>query len=144
MTDIDLERFITAQDGVLSQVDGELAAGRKRSHWMWFIFPQLAGLGHSSTAQRYAIADLEQARRYLDDPVLGNRLRQHVRLMLQHKTKTATAILGTPDDMKFRSSLTLFKAASSSPEDDRLFQEGLDEFYGGAPDPQTTRLLSDD
>jgi uncharacterized protein (DUF1810 family) len=143
MADVDLECFIIAQDTVLCQVDAELANGSKRSHWMWFIFPQLAGLGHSLTAQRYAITNLEQARRYLAHPVLGTRLRQHVRLVLQHKNKTATAILGTPDDLKFHSSLTLFKAASSSPDDDLLFQEGLKQFYGGAPDPGTIKLIAD-
>ena len=144
MTDEDLTRFTAAQEAVLSQVNAELAAGRKRTHWMWFIFPQIAGLGHSATAQHYAITGLAQARCYLADPILGNRLRQHVRLMLQHKSKTVTAILGTPDDVKFRSSLTLFRAASSSPDDDLLFQEGLQQFYGGEPDPQTIRLLADD
>jgi uncharacterized protein (DUF1810 family) len=144
MTDDDLERFVSAQDAVIAQVEAELASGRKRSHWMWFVFPQLAGLGHSLTAQRYAIANLEQARRYLAHSILGNRMRQHVRLVLQHNNKTATAILGTPDDLKFHSSLTLFKAASSSPDDTLLFQEGLKQFYGGAPDPNTIRLIADE
>jgi len=143
MTDPDLERFITAQDAVLVEVNAELLAGHKRSHWMWFMFPQLAGLGHSMTAQHYAIIGLDQARRYLADPVLGNRLRQHVRLILQHKTRTARDILDTPDDLKFRSCLTLFKAVSSTSDDELLFQEGLRQFYGGEADPQTIRLLEE-
>ena len=142
MTGEDLTRFIAAQDSVLTQVSAELADGRKRTHWMWFVFPQLAGLGHSATAQRYAITDLNHARRYLADPVLGDRLRQYVRLMLRHKDKTALSILGTPDDQKLRSSLTLFSAAASAPDDKRLFDDALSQFYAGAPDPHTLRLLA--
>ena len=141
MTGDDLTRFIAAQDSVLAQVSAELADGRKRTHWMWFVFPQLAGLGHSATAQRYAIIDLNHARCYLADPVLGDRFRQHVRLMLSHKDKTALSILGTPDDLKLRSSLTLFSAAASAPDDKRLFDDALGQFYAGAPDPHTLRLL---
>lgn len=136
-----LARFREAQDPLLASVEAELAAGRKRSHWMWFIFPQIAGLGSSEMARRYAIGDLGEARRYLADPVLGPRLRHHVALMLRHETGSATAILGTPDDLKFRSSLTLFKAASEQAPDLLLFQRGLDRFYGGELDLETIRLL---
>src|SRR5271166_1799136 len=112
MTEADLIRFVNAQAEVYSQVIEELTDGSKRTHWMWFIFPQLAGLGHSAMAQRYAIRDLGQARRYLADPILGNRLRHDVRLMMGHKGKSALEILGSPDDLKFRSSLTLFGQAA--------------------------------
>ncbi|MRX49568.1 DUF1810 family protein [Paracoccus sp. S-4012] len=141
MPDNDVTRFTIAQEGVLEEVEAELEAGKKRSHWMWFIFPQLVQLGHSPTARYFGVADLAEARRYLADPILGDRLRRHVRLVLRHQGRTAREILGTPDDAKLRSCLTLFKAAASGPEDARLFQDGLDRFYGGEPDPRTTRLL---
>ena len=116
MTEADLLRFANAQAPVYSQVVKELTAGCKRTHWMWFIFPQLRGLGHSAMAQHYAIFNLDQAVRYLADPILGSRLRQHVRLMMAHKSKSALEILGSPDDLKFRSCLTLFgQAASDTP-----------------------------
>jgi uncharacterized protein (DUF1810 family) len=140
MTD-DLQRFITAQDAVLTDISAELHAGRKQTHWMWFVFPQLAGLGHSTTAKFFALRDLNDARRYLADPVLGTRLREHVRLLLQHKAKTAREILGAPDDLKFRSCLTLFMAASSTREDRELFEQGLHQFYAGKSDPRTLELI---
>ena len=96
MTDADLIRFVNAQDAIYTQVIEELANGRKQTHWMWFIFPQLTGLGHSAMAQRYAIRDLDQAKRYLADPILGARLRQAVRLITEHKAKSALEILGSP------------------------------------------------
>jgi uncharacterized protein (DUF1810 family) len=108
---------------------------------MWFIFPQLTGLGHSALAQRYAIRDLEQARRYLADPMLGSRLRDGVRLMIGHKGRSALEILGFPDDLKFRSSLTLFAKAASDNSDRMLFQEALDQFYNGMLDHRTLELL---
>jgi uncharacterized protein (DUF1810 family) len=108
---------------------------------MWFIFPQLAGLGHSAKAQRYAIHDLDQARRYLADPILGERLRQVVRLMMGHKGKSAFEILGSPDDLKFRSCLTLFRQAASENSDQVLFTDALDQFYRGEPDVRTLELL---
>lgn len=141
MTDADLKRFLTAQDAVLAQVEAELVAGRKCTHWMWFVFPQLAGLGHSAAAQHYAISGLDQARRYLADPVLGYRLRRHVRLILRHEDTTARAILGTPDDLKFRSCVTLFQAVAKDPADKALFKEALRQFYKGEPDPVTNELL---
>jgi len=109
---------------------------------MWFIFPQLRGLGHSAMAQRYAIRDLDQATRYLADPILGSRLRHDVRLMIGHKGKSALEILGSPDDLKFRSCLTLFGQVASDNSDRMLFIEALDQFYGGEPDPRTLELLS--
>jgi uncharacterized protein (DUF1810 family) len=103
VTDADLIRFVNAQTDVYGKVIEELTDGCKLTHWMWFIFPQLAGLGHSPLAQRYAIRDLDQARRYLADPMLGSRLRNDVGLMMRHKGKSALEILGSLDDLKFRS-----------------------------------------
>jgi uncharacterized protein (DUF1810 family) len=108
---------------------------------MWFIFPQLAGLGRSAIAQQYAIRDLNQARRYLGHPVLGARLRQVVSLMLRHKEKSALEILGAPDDLKFRSCLTLFREAARDDADRALFFKALDQFYRGDPDEHTLELL---
>ena len=141
MTEADLIRFIDAQAQVYTRVTEELTEGRKRTHWMWFVFPQLIGLGHSAMAQRYAIRDLEQAKRYLADPILGGRLRDNVRLMIGHKGKTALDILGSPDDLKFRSCLTLFTEAASDGSDRILFKEALNQFYNGTPDPRTLELL---
>ena len=141
MTDPDLARFIDAQAGVYDRIAGELAAGCKHSHWMWFVFPQLDGLGRSATARRYAILDLDQARRYLADPVLGSRLRESVRLMLGNEATSALEILGSPDDLKFRSCLTLFREAAIFDTDRELFARALDRFYGGAPDPRTLEWL---
>jgi uncharacterized protein (DUF1810 family) len=137
----EFQRFVLAQDDVLSEVEAELTEGRKRTHWMWFVFPQIAGLGHSRMARLYAMGDVDQARRYLADPIVGERLRRHVRLMLRHDDRTAHGILGSPDDLKFRSCLTLFSAAASNPAHASLFQRGLQTFYGGEPDPATLRLL---
>ena len=137
MTEADLIRFVDAQAQVYRQVVEDLTDGRKRTHWMWFIFPQLSGLGHSAMAQRYAIRDIDQARRYLADPILGDRLRHDVRLMLGHKGKSALEILGSPDDLKFRSCLTLFCEAASDKSDRSLFAEALEQFYNGKPDPRT-------
>ena len=141
MTDPDLVPFVSAQTKVYEQVVRELTGGAKRTHWMWFIFPQLAGLGHSVMAQRYAIHDLDQARRYLADPVLGARLRHDVQLMLQHKDKSALEILGSPDDLKFRSCLTLFSKAASNDIDRSLFIGALLQFYDGNLDSRTLELL---
>ena len=136
-----LTRFVEAQDPLFARVCAELAAGCKESHWMWFIFPQLAGLGHSSLAQQYAIRDLDQARRYLADPMLGIRLRNDVGLMMRHKGKSALEILGSPDDLKFRSCLTLFAQAASGNSECGAFNEALDPFYGGKQAPRTSELL---
>ena len=109
---------------------------------MWFIFPQLVGLGRSPMAQRYAIRDLDQAKLYLTDSILGARLRQAVRLMVAHKDRSVLEILGSPDDLKFRSCLTLFHKAASENSDRALFTEALDQFYDGDPDARTLELLA--
>lgn len=141
MTEADLARFVDAQAQVYRQVVDELIDGRKRTHWMWFIFPQLTGLGHSVMAQRYAIHDLDQARRYLADPILGSRLRHDVQVMTRHKGKSALEILGSPDDLKFRSCLTLFGQAALDDDDRLLFAKALNQFYSGKTDPRTLELL---
>jgi uncharacterized protein (DUF1810 family) len=141
VTEADLIRFVDAQAQVYRQVVAELMDGRKQTHWIWFIFPQLSGLGHSAMAQRYAIRDIDQARRYLADPILGDRLRHDVRLILRHKGKSAQQILGSPDDIKFRSCLTLFYEAASDVSDCSLFAEALEQFYNGELDPRTLELL---
>ena len=141
MTDADLIRFLDAQAPIYTRVVEELTKGRKRTHWMWFIFPQIAGLGRSTVAQHYAIRDLDQARRYLADPILGPRLREVVKLMIDQKAKSALEILGSPDDLKFRSCLTLFREAASDHSDRALFAQALDQFYRGQPDGRTVELL---
>ena len=133
-----LARFRDAQEPLYRTALTELEAGKKRSHWMWFIFPQLKGLGHSAMAQRYAIADLAEAKRYLADPVLGSRLKECVEAVLKHPSLTAREIFGSPDDLKFRSCLTLFDAAAPN---ESLFRQALDVFYEGKRDPRTTELL---
>ena len=142
VTDPDLVRFVEAQDSVRRRVVEELTAGQKRTHWMWFVFPQLAGLGHSAMAERYAIRDLDQAKRYLADKILGDRLRHDVHLMLCHKNETALQILGSPDDLKFRSCMTLFAHAASNEDDRSLLKQALEQFYEGKPDPRTEQLLA--
>lgn len=132
----DLERFVTAQERVIDSVRLELAAGAKRSHWMWFIFPQLRALGRSETARFYGLAGLEEARAYLAHPVLGPRLLECVGLIDHVQGKTALQILGSPDELKFRSCLTLFAAIRRSP-----FEAALNHYYAGAPDPLTLELL---
>jgi uncharacterized protein (DUF1810 family) len=141
MTDSELIRFLDAQDQIYAQVIEELTSGRKQTHWMWFIFPQLVGVGRSAMAQHYAIRDLDQARRYLGDSILGPRLRQVVKLMIGQKGRSAFEILGSPDDMKFRSCLTLFREAASENSDRTLFTKALDQFYRGQPDGRTLELL---
>lgn len=133
----DLERFVAAQSRVWPTVVAELEVGEKRSHWMWFIFPQVAGLGGSPMAVRYAIGSLAEAQAYLAHPLLGARLRQGVTLLLAHRDRPAEAILGPIDAMKFRSAMTLFAAANPR---DPLFPEALGAFCGG-PDPKTLALL---
>lgn len=133
--DTDLERFVTAQARVWTEVEAELTRGAKRSHWMWFIFPQIAGLGRSAMSAHYALESLDEARDYLAHPVLGARLRRATELMLTHAGQPAEAILGGIDAVKFRSSMTLFSAAAP---DEPLFGAALDTFFAGAPDPATT------
>lgn len=135
----DLERFVRAQDPVLPQVLQELRAARKRSHWMWFVFPQLRALGQSPTALRYGIASLDEARVYADHPVLGPRLIQCTELVRTLEGQTLRDIFGSPDDMKFRSSMTLFSRGSPTTP---LFAEALQQFCGGEPDPRTVALLA--
>jgi uncharacterized protein (DUF1810 family) len=134
----DLERFVDAQAPVYPGVVAELRQGRKQSHWMWFIFPQLAGLGHSAMAQRYAIASRAEALAYLGHAVLGNRLRECTALVNAVEGRTIREILGSPDDLKFRSSMTLFAAVCSDPE----FAAAIRKFYGGTPDRKTLDLLA--
>lgn len=141
MTDPDLVRFLDAQDEMLAHVIEELTVGRKQTHWMWFIFPQVAGLGRSAMTEHYAIRDLEQARRYLADSTLGPRLRQVVNLIISHHDKSALEILGSPDDMKLRSCLTLFREAAHDVADRELFDKALSQFYHGQPDGRTVELL---
>jgi len=136
---VSLERFVRAQEGVYPRALAELKAGKKQSHWMWFIFPQVAGLGHSAMAQMYAIASLDEARAYLAHPVLGPRLRECCEAVLAVEGKSAHDIFGSPDDLKFRSSLTLFAQAMP---DEPLFQDLLMKFFGGKPDLATLELLA--
>ena len=134
----DLERFVAAQAEVYAQVQGELALGRKASHWMWFVFPQLKALGRSATAKRFGIASRAEAQAYLSHPILGARLLDCTRLMLFVEGKTALQVLGSPDDLKFRSSMTLFAALDpTAPE----FQLALAKYYAGEADDETLRLL---
>ena len=134
----DLRRFVAAQDGVYGDVVAELRAGRKRSHWMWFVFPQIAGLGSSAMAKRYAIASRAEAEAYLAHPVLGERLRACTDLVLAVRDRDITAILGSPDDVKFRSSMTLFGRAAPG---EARFGAALDRYFGGEPDVATLQRL---
>ena len=134
----DLRRFVEAQAPVIEQVFAELRAGRKRTHWMWFVFPQIAGLGSSATAQRYAFASLDEARAYLEHPLLWPRLRDLTTIVDGLPGRSATAVFGTPDDMKFRSSMTLFAAAA---QDAEPFRRTLSHYFAGVPDPATLERL---
>jgi uncharacterized protein (DUF1810 family) len=133
----DLQRFVAAQDAVLDAVLAELRAGRKRSHWMWFVFPQLAALGFSPMAKRYGLRSLEEARAYLAHPVLGERLRRCCGLLLQLEGVSAADVFGHPDDLKLRSCLTLFQLAAPHEE---VFRKCLERFYGGQADGGTVDL----
>lgn len=134
----DLARFVAAQDPVIDQVRRELTAGRKTSHWMWFVFPQLEGLGHSAMAQRYAISSLDEARAYLAHPVLGARVRECANLVHRHTARTVHEIFGSPDDLKFHSSMTLFDVASGHAAP---FITALDLHFNGKRDEATLRGL---
>ena len=134
----DLQRFVEAQDPVLERVRAELAAGRKASHWMWFVFPQIAGLGRSVMAQAYAIGSRDEAVAYLAHPELGGRLRELTRLVNQAQGRTAHQIFGSPDDLKFHSSMTLFDAVA--PGD--VFQAALAKYFESQPDQATLELLA--
>jgi len=145
----DLRRFVEAQAGVYPQARDELAAGRKQSHWMWFVFPQLRGLGRSAMAHRYGIASRAEAVAYLDHPLLGARLVECTGLMVAAPQRlTANAILGAPDDVKFHSSMTLFGVVAGESarfagvaSTSRPFTAALERFFDGSPDVATLRLL---
>ena len=134
----DLQHFVLAQDRVFDHVLSELRAGMKTSHWMWFIFPQIRGLGRSPISLEYAISSREEARAYLQHPILGPRLKECTRLVLGVQGRAVEDIFGSPDDMKFRSSMTLF--AQVSPEDD-IFQRALEKYFAGVPDQLTLDRL---
>ena len=133
-----LEHFVAAQDPIYQTALAELRAGDKQTHWMWFIFPQLRALGRSATALRYGLADLSEAKAYLAHKVLGPRLRECTQAMLGVEGRSAHDILHSPDDLKFRSSMTLFLLASADPAP---FRAALDKYYGGELDPRTVELL---
>ncbi|GAA2791348.1 DUF1810 domain-containing protein [Mycolicibacterium pallens] len=138
MDPFDLQRFVDAQDRVYDQVLAELRAGAKRSHWIWFIFPQLATLGSSSTAKRFGIESLAEAQAYLAHPLLGTRLRECARLVTAIDGRSVNDIFGWPDNLKVRSSMTLFAHAT---DDNADFLAVLDKFYGGEQDARTLELL---
>jgi uncharacterized protein (DUF1810 family) len=135
----DLKRFVEAQAGVYNQVSAELLAGRKRSHWMWFVFPQIRGLGSSPMAVRYAISGREEARAYLDHPVLGPRLQECARIVEGVQGRTVEEIFGYPDDLKFHSSMTLFAEVEGAA--DNVFYEALKKYFGGKMDRATLDRL---
>jgi uncharacterized protein (DUF1810 family) len=152
-----LQRFVEAQQGVIARVCAELTAGRKESHWMWFIFPQLKGLGSSPTARHYAIGSLDEARAYLTHPVLGPRLRECTGLVNRIEGRSIEAIFGYPDHLKFRSCMTLFAraadeaaaggiaraaGAASSTDEAQPFREALQKYFAGEGDPLTLELLT--
>ncbi len=135
----DLQRFVDAQDRTYDTVIDELTAGRKSSHWMWFVFPQLRGLGSSPTAVRFAISSADEARAYLAHDLLGPRLRECTKLVVRIDGRSAEQIFGRPDDMKLRSSMTLFARAA---DDNAEFVAVLEKFYGGEEDPATLSRLA--
>ncbi len=134
----DLQRFIDAQRGVYARVEAELRAGRKESHWIWFVFPQLRGLGTSAMAQKYAIASLDEAEAYLNHPVLGPRLRDCTRLVTMLDGRTVEDIFSYPDDRKFHSSMTLFAHATG---DNQIFLDAIKKYFGAELDRRTVALL---
>jgi uncharacterized protein (DUF1810 family) len=134
----DLDRFVTAQDFVYERVRQELAEGRKRTHWMWFIFPQVSGLGHSARAQRYGIVSLDEAAAYLKHPILGPRLLQCTDIVNGLDGRSIDAIFGSPDDQKFQSCMTLFAEVPEAPE---AFHEALVKYFRGAQDLRTLEQL---
>ena len=138
MAKFDLQRFVTAQAGVYAEALAELRRGRKQSHWMWFVFPQIDGLGRSDTARYYAIASVGEARAYLDHPLLGPRLVECTEAVLAHRDSRAEAIFGPVDAVKFRSSMTLFEAAAAA---QAPYGDALAAFYRGERDPETLKRL---
>ena len=134
----DLQRFVDAQSRCFDRVCRELSEGHKQSHWMWFIFPQLKGLGHSAIAIRYAISSSQEAEAYLRNPILGSRLRHCTQLVMVVEGRSIEEIFEAPDDLKFRSSMTLF---ANTAGEDKIFQEALRKYFAGKPDPLTIDLL---
>jgi uncharacterized protein (DUF1810 family) len=134
----DLQRFVAAQLPMMNRVRAELRAGRKQGHWMWFVFPQIAGLGRSAMAVRYAIASLEEARAYLAHPILGPRLKECAQLVLDIEGRAIEVIFGHPDDVKFQSSMTLFAQAAPL---DKVFGDALSKYFNGRPDAATVDQL---
>jgi uncharacterized protein (DUF1810 family) len=139
MAQFDLQRFVEAQEPVYDDIRSELTAGTKTSHWMWFVFPQLQGLGRSAMAIKYEIASIQEAQAYWQHPILGIRLKECVELVLAVKGRTAFQIFGTPDDLKFRSCMTLFSKADPA---DPLFKRALARYFDGRDDSRTTELLA--
>ena len=137
----DLTRFLAAQDPIYPGALSEIRAGRKRTHWMWFVFPQAFGLGTTHTAEHYAIRSLDEARTYLAHPILGHRLRECAETLLRVRGKSASDIFGFPDDVKLRSSMTLF---ASFAQEDSVFDEVLERYFGGKPDPLTLGFVERD
>jgi uncharacterized protein (DUF1810 family) len=135
----DLHRFTSAQEGVYDTALSELRSGRKRTHWIWFIFPQIDGLGHSSTSIYYAIKSIEEARQYLKHPVLGARLSECAKTVLAVEGRTVSDIFGYPDDMKLKSSMTLFASVAEDP--DSVFVKVLEKYFRGERDDRTLQLL---
>ena len=136
----ELERFVEAQESVIDDAKRELRSGRKRSHWMWFVFPQMAGLGHSERSQYYGIASRAEAEAYLDHPVLGPRLLECTGIVNALEGRSADEVFGSPDDLKFRSSMTLFDAVADDPTP---FRMALEQYYDGERGPKTLELLDD-
>ena len=141
MNDDDLQRFVQAQEPRMDDVTSELRAGRKRTHWMWFVFPQLRGLGHSQMAWHFGLQSAAEARDYLAHPVLGPRLRECVELVLAVPGGSAHVIFGSPDDLKLRSCLTLFREIDDA---EGVFGRALDRFFDGQPDSRTLQVLAGD
>ena len=136
-TEPDLQRFLTAQEKVYPVALEEIRNGRKRTHWMWYIFPQVRGLGSSSYSTFYGIADLKEAEAFLNHPILGKRIQEIAMALLDQETNDARAIFGSPDDLKLRSSMTLFSSLSQAPP---VFQKVLEKFFDGAKDQRTLEL----
>lgn len=135
-----LQKFLDAQDGIYETALQELRTGKKKSHWMWFIFPQLLGLGRSATAQFYGIKDLSEAKAYLAHPILGFRIRETVAVLLQQNHYDAYLIFGSPDDLKLKSCLTLFAIAEE--ENNNIFRKALEVYFQGTSDSKTVELLN--
>jgi uncharacterized protein (DUF1810 family) len=138
MKENNLQRFVDAQQEVYEQALSQIKGGRKQSHWMWFVFPQIDGLGYSEISKRYGIKSMAEAEAYLQHPLLGVRLLQISEALLQLGSSDAHQIFGSPDDLKLKSSMTLFSSLPNAPV---IFRKVLDKFFAGAKDPKTLRLL---